>query len=306
MASPDTSHIRSSLYANLGIAVIKGIAAALTKSGAMLAESIHSAADATNQLLLLLGVHRSGKAPDATHPFGYGRALYFWSFIVALLLFSGGGVFSIYEGIHKLEHPEPITRWWIGAAVLGVALVIEGAATWGNIKEIRRRRGTTPFFTYLRSTKDSDLVVVFGENSAAVLGLLLALVALLVAVATNDPKWDAIGTILVGVVLIAVAIFLAKEVKALLVGEAADPAVVAAVRAAAERHPAVGRVDRVLTLQQGPGQVIVAIRVVVPATGSSAELLAALAAYEIDVRAAAPDIRWCFIEPAAERASAAL
>ncbi len=306
MASPDTSHIRSSLYANLGIAVIKGIAAALTKSGAMLAESIHSAADTANQLLLLLGVHRSGKAPDATHPFGYGRALYFWSFIVALLLFSGGGMFSIYEGIHKLEHPEPITRWWIGAAVLGVALVIEGAATWGNIKEIRRRRGTTPFFTYLRSTKDSDLVVVFGENSAAVLGLLLALVALLVAVATNDPKWDAIGTILVGVVLIAVAIFLAKEVKALLVGEAADPAVVAAVRAAAERHPAVGRVDRVLTLQQGPGQVIVAIRVVVPATGSSAELLAALAAYEIDVRAAAPDIRWCFIEPAAERASAAL
>jgi len=306
MASPDTSHIRSSLYANLGIAVIKGIAAALTKSGAMLAESIHSAADTANQLLLLLGVHRSGKAPDATHPFGYGRALYFWSFIVALLLFSGGGMFSIYEGIHKLEHPEPITRWWIGAAVLGVALVIEGAATWGNIKEIRRRRGTTPFFTYLRSTKDSDLVVVFGENSAAVLGLLLALVALLVAVATNDPKWDAIGTILVGVVLIAVAIFLAKEVKALLVGEAADPAVVAAVRAAAERHPAVGRVDRVLTLQQGPGQVIVAIRVVVPATGSSAELLAALAAYEKDVRAAAPDIRWCFIEPAAERASAAL
>lgn len=306
MASPDTSHIRSSLYANLGIAVIKGIAAALTKSGAMLAESIHSAADATNQLLLLLGVHRSGKAPDATHPFGYGRALYFWSFIVALLLFSGGGMFSIYEGIHKLEHPEPITRWWIGAAVLAVALVIEGAATWGNIKEIRRRRGTTPFFNYLRSTKDSDLVVVFGENSAAVLGLVLALVALLVAVATNDPMWDAIGTILVGVVLIAVAIFLAKEVKALLVGEAADPAVVAAVHAAAARHPAVGRVDRVLTLQQGPGQVIVAIRVVVPASGSSAELLAGLAAYEKDVRAGAPDIRWCFIEPAAEHASAAL
>lgn len=299
MAAHDTSHIRSSLYANLGIAVIKGVAAALTKSGAMLAESIHSAADSANQLLLLLGVHRSGKAPDATHPFGYGRALYFWSFIVALLLFSGGGLFSIYEGLHKLEHPEPITRWWIGAAVLGVALVIEGAATWGNVKEIRRRRGTTAFFDYLRSTKDSDLVVVFGENSAAVLGLLLALVALLLAVATGNPAWDAVGTILVGVVLIAVALFLAKEVKALLVGEAADPVITEAVHGVARRHPAIGRVDRVLTLQQGPGQVIVAVRVVVDPRGVAADLLAAIAAYEADLRAENPDIRWCFIEPAA-------
>lgn len=303
MKERDTSHIRQSFYANLGIACIKGVAAALTGSGAMLAESIHSAADTVNQLLLLLGVHRSSRVPDAAHPFGYGRALYFWSFVVALLLFSGGGVFSIYEGIHKLEHPEPITNWLVGAAVLVVALVIEGGATLSNIREINRRRGELNFLKFLRTTKDSDLIVVFGENSAAVAGLVFALAGLGLAVATDNPMWDAIGTILVGVLLIGVAIFLATEVKALLVGESADPTINEAALVVATRHPLIGKIDRILTLQQGPGQVILAIRVVVASGGSSDILLKALSAYESDLRASAPDIRWCFIEPALDSRS---
>lgn len=300
MHGPDTSHIRQSLIANSLIALVKGIAAFLTGSGAMLAESIHSGADTVNQLLLLLGVHRSSQVPDATHPFGYGRALYFWSFIVALLLFSGGGVFSIYEGIHKLNDPEPISNWVIGASVLAVALVIEGGATLSNIREINRRRNSVGFLGFIRTTKDSDLIVVFGENSAAVAGLLFALIGLLLAVATKNPMWDAVGTIFVGVLLIGVAIFLATEVKALLVGEAADASITQAAHDVAKRHPTIGSVDRVLSLQQGPGQVILAIRVVVPHGGSSDALVRAIADYEKDLRATAKDIRWCFIEPAHE------
>ena len=188
-----TSHIIQSLVANLVIACAKGVAAVFTRSGAMLAETLHSFADCGNQLLLLLGVRMSRRPPDDSHPLGYGRSLYFWSFMVALLLFSGGGVFSVYEGLHKLGHPEPVENPWVGVAILGFSLVLEGWATLGNVREMNRRRGETTFVQYLRDSKDSDLVVVFGENAAAVLGLVFALVALGLASVTGDPRWDAIG-----------------------------------------------------------------------------------------------------------------
>ncbi|MBK9262859.1 MAG: cation diffusion facilitator family transporter [Polyangiaceae bacterium] len=299
MSSEDhsTSHIVQSLAANLAIAVGKGVVAFITGSGALLAETLHSAADCGNQLLLLLGVNRARKPPDPSHPLGYGRALYFWSFLVALLLFTGGGVFSIYEGIHKLGHPEPVEKVHLGLGILGFSLLIEGGATISNIREMNRRRGSKPFFQYLRDTKDSDLIVVFGENAAATLGLVLASAALTAAYFTHDPKWDAIGSIAIGVVLVAVAVFLATEVKSLLLGEAADPEVDKAVRDTASAHPKIERVLHVITMQQGPGEVLVAVKVSFSTQTTFEEVCVAINEFETNLRKLRPDVRWCFVEP---------
>src|SRR5688500_8872138 len=280
MAS-DTGHIVQSLIVNSLIAVAKGVAAVITGSGAMLAETLHSSADCGNQLLLLLGVRQGRKPADAEHPLGYGRAVYFWSFMVALLLFMGGGMFSIYEGVHKLQHPAPVKDVTIGIVVLVFAIGLEGWATISNVKELNRRRGTIGFTRYIRQSKDASLVVVFGENSAAVLGLVLALAAIVVAKQTGDGRWDAVGSLAIGGVLIYVAIFLAREVKALLMGESADPAITAAIEEAAAAEPNVEKVLRILTLQQGPGEVIVAMKVQMRSGLESAnEVAAAINAFE--------------------------
>lgn len=293
----DTSLIVSSLVANLIIAVGKGVAAALTKSGTLLAEAIHSLADCGNQALLLFGVKRALRPPDAAHPLGYGRALYFWSFMVALLLFTGGGVFSLYEGLHKIRHPEPIARAWIGFVVLGGALLIEGWATLGNLRELKRRRGQTPLFRYLRSTKDSDLVVVFGENSAAVLGLGLAMAALALSVVTGDARWDGVGSLAIGVVLVGVAVFLAIEVKALLIGESADPELVRVVHEVVAEDARFEGVLQLVTVQQGPGEVVVAMKVKFASGLAVDEVCAAINEFERRLRARAPEARWVFVEP---------
>ena len=298
MSDSPTSHIIQSLVSNLVIAVSKGVAAVLSGSGAMLAETLHSFADCGNQLLLLLGVRQARRPPDAKHPQGYGRALYFWSFMVALLLFSGGGVFSIYEGLHKLEHPEPVSDITVGAIVLGISLLVEGWSTWANIKELNARGGDTGFFRYLSASKDSDLIVIFGENSAAVAGLVFALGAIVMARHTGDGRWDAVGSLLVGVVLVGVAVFLATEVKSLLVGESADPSVEVAVRQVAADDPNIVEVLRVLTIQQGPGEVVVAAKIRMrDGLMTADEVCRAINAFEVKVEAAAPDVRWLYIEP---------
>ncbi|MEW6433723.1 MAG: cation diffusion facilitator family transporter [Myxococcota bacterium] len=296
MAS-ETKHIFQSLAVNVAIALAKGVAAVVTGSGAMLAETLHSSADCTNQLLLLLGVKRAAKAPDAEHPLGYGRSLYFYSFIVALLLFSGGGVFSIYEGVHKLSHPEPVERPWLGLGILVFSLLLEGWATWGNLKEMKARRGDASLLRYLRDTKDSDLIVVFGENSAAVLGLTVALAAVLLAMVTGDGRWDAAGSIAIGLVLVSVAVFLGVEVKSLLIGERADPAVEAAVRAQVEVDPNIDALLRLITLQQGPGEVIVAMKVRLVPGLSGQQMVDAINAFEAALKVRRPEIRWSFVEP---------
>ena len=168
-----TGHIIQSLLVNVAIAAVKAVAAYFTKSGSMLAEALHSFSDCGNQILLLVGVRQARKPADEKHPFGYGRAVYFWSFMVAMMLFLGGGVFSIYEGIHKIREPEPVERVWLGVGILAVSLFLEGGACLSNIRELNKRRGKKAFMQYLKDTTDSDLVVVFGENSAAVLGLAL-------------------------------------------------------------------------------------------------------------------------------------
>jgi cation diffusion facilitator family transporter len=243
-------------------------------------------------------VKQARRPPDANHPLGYGRALYFWSFMVALLLFSGGGVFSIYEGLHKIQHPEPVGDILAGVIVLGLAFALEGYATLGNLREMKARRGATPLFRYLRETKDSDLVVVFGEIAAAVLGLVLAMGALVLARSTGDGRWDGAGSLAVGVVLVGVAIFLAKEIKSLLVGESADPAIDARARAIALADPHIDEILRMITVQQGPGEVVVALKVKMkPGLVTGGALCAAINAFESRLQAEIPEVKWSFVEP---------
>lgn len=297
MAGGGTAHITRALIANGAIAAAKGAAAVATGSGAMLAETIHSAADCANQGLLLLGLHRAKKPPTESHPLGYGRALYFWSFLVALLLFSVGGLFSIYEGAHKLMHPEPISRVWLAAGILGFSVLVEGWAMAQALAEINKRRGKSTIGQYLRDSKDSDLIVVFGEDAAAILGLSVALVAVLLAHFTGNPLWDAVGTISIGVVLIAVAVFLSIEVKSLLLGEAADPEIVRAVKSAVEADPNFSAAHEIITLQQGPGEVLVALKVSCDPKLPAGRLSEAINALEAKLRELRPEIRWIWVEP---------
>ena len=212
-----SKHIKQSLVVNLLITILKGVAAFMTKSGSMLAESIHSFSDCFNQILLLVGVKQSKKPADDNHPLGYGRSVYFWSFMVAMLLFSLGGMFSIYEGIHKIYHPETLENIFWGVSVLIFSIILESYAAYSNVIEINKRRKNKSFFKYLKETKDSDLVVVFGENSAAVVGLIIALIAIVISYYTGDPRYDGLGSLAIGIILVAVAIFLAKELKPLLI-----------------------------------------------------------------------------------------
>lgn len=292
-----TAHIIQSLAVNLAIAAVKAVAAFFTKSGSMLAEALHSFSDCGNQILLLIGVRQARKPPDPTHPLGYGRAVYFWSFLVALMLFLGGGMFSIYEGVHKIREPEPVERVWLGVGILAISLVLEGGATISNIKELNKRRGKKPFLKYLRDTTDSDLVVVFGENSAAVLGLTFAIIALALASTTGDGRWDGIGSVAIGVVLVGVAIFLAIEVSSLLLGEAADPEVEEIARKIVDEMPELERILNLMTMQQGPGEVLMHIKIAFLPTLTISEACRAINEFEERLRAARPEVRWVYVEP---------
>jgi cation diffusion facilitator family transporter len=292
-----TKHIIQSLVVNLIIAASKSVAAVFTHSGAMLAEAIHSFADCANQALLYMGVKQAERPADAKHPLGYGRSVYFWSFMVALLLFSVGGMFSVYEGIHKYAHPEPIENVMLGVGILVFSICLEGYATYSNVVEMNKRRGSKTFFQYLRQTKDSDLVVIFGENSAAVLGLVLALGFMLASYFTNDGRYDAIGSLLIGVVLIGVAIFLSIEVKSLLIGESADPLIEETARQAAIDHPDIKALINCITMQQGPGEVLVCVKIKCEPQLSALKVSQLINEFEAILRSKCPEVRWLYVEP---------
>jgi cation diffusion facilitator family transporter len=293
----NTSEVIKSLVVNAVIASSKGVAAVISGSGAMLAETLHSFADCGNQLLLLLGIKQSSRAPSPKHPLGYGRAMYFYSFVVSLLLFSGGGVFSIYEGVHKLKHPEAVGDIRLALGILAFSIVLEGWSTIGNLKAMKERRGSMPLFKYLRASKDSDLIVVFGENSAAVLGLTLAGIALIMAKQTHDGRWDAIGSLAVGIVLVGVAIFLAREITSLLLGESADPELESAIHKLAVDDPNVDQLIRLLTIQQGPNEIVAAMKLKFRGGLETDQLVDAINAFEVELKKRVPQVRWSFIEP---------
>ena len=297
MAKHSTSHIIQSLIVNLLIATSKGFAAFMTKSGSMLAETIHSFADCANQGLLLMGVKQANRPANKKHPLGYGRAVYFWSFMVAMLLFSIGGMFSIYEGVHKFQHPEPVDHIEWGIGILVFSLLLEGYATYSNIIELNKRRGSSGFFQYLRNTKDSDLVVIFGENSAAVFGLILAITALMTAYYTGDGRYDALGSLAIGIVLIAVAIFLSVEVKSLLIGESADENINLSVKSIIEDHPEILQLINLITIQQGPGEVLMCLKIKCKPNLTALEISNMINNFEKDIRKNNPEVKWIYIEP---------
>ena len=283
-------------FANLGIAITKGAAAIYTNSGSMLAEAIHSTADATNQVLLYIGLTQSAKPPTEEHPLGFGKATYFWSFVVALLLFTMGGLFSIYEGWHKLHEPEPLHDAWIALTVLGIAIVLESVSLAGCLREIGKIRRGRPFFDWLKHTRNAELVVVLGEDIAAEIGLVLAFVFVAAADQTGDTRWDAAGSIAIGVVLIVVALFITMRVKRLLVGRSAEPELERRLEELIAADDSIEELFNALTIQFGP-QVMLAAKIRMKAGMSVDHAVERINQLERQIKERFPEIGWCFIEP---------
>ena len=250
--------ILTALAANVGIAVAKFVAAGITGSSAMVTEGVHSLVDSTNHVLLLYGTKRSRKPADAIHPLGYGRELYFWSFVVAMLVFTLGAGVSVYEGVLHMLDPEPASDLPIAFGVLGVAGALEGWSTWEALKEFNQARGRKSILRALRDTKDAPTLIVLLENAGAMAGLAIAAGGLALAHATGNPLWDGAASVLIGLVLGATACLLLVEAKGLLIGEAADPELVEAIRLCAEAHDGVVKVAEVLTVHQAP-RIVVAV-----------------------------------------------
>lgn len=283
------------LGANLAIAVAKTGAAIFTGSSSMLAEAIHSYADSGNQGLLLLGMKRARQPPTPDYPLGYGKAVFFWSFIVALVLFSLGGLFSLYEGWHKLHATEPLSYAWVAVGILVFGIAAETVSLRACLHEVAKVQNGRSLWRWFRESRQSELVVILGEDLAALIGLVLALAAILITIATGDPMWDALGSMSIGIVLIVVAIGLAIEIKGLLIGQSTDPETEARLRGFLEKHPEVDSVLRLLTLQLGTS-LMVAVKVRMKAA-TAAELVAGINRAEKAVRAEFPEVQWLFFEP---------
>lgn len=291
------SVIFTALVANLFIAVIKFIVAFITYSSAMLAEAIHSSADTLNQILLLIGIKRGKRQPDSLHPFGFSSELYFWSFIVAIILFTAGAAFSIYEGIHKLSHPAPIENITYAFAVLIFSIFAEGAAFYKASKKVNRERGNISVFAYLRKTKKSELIVVFLEDLAAISGLSIALLLLFLQHITNILIFDGIASIIIGIILCAVAIFMGNETRSLLLGESADPKLIKQVTTIFETEESITHIIYIKSLQLGPEDILISVKAEFSHRLTAKEISTLINGIEKEIRSKFPDIKKIFIEP---------
>jgi cation diffusion facilitator family transporter len=289
--------ILAALVGNLLIAVTKGVAAAVTGSSAMLSESVHSLVDTGNEVLLLYGLKRAAKPPDDRHPYGYGRELYFWSFVVALLIFAVGAGVSVYEGVVHIRHPEPIEQVWINFVVLGLALVFEGVSWWFGWKAFSRVRRSRPIWDAFVASKDPTTFMVLFEDSAALAGIVIAAVATFLSWQLRLPWIDGTGSILIGLVLAFVAIVLARECKELLIGERAAPELSAAVRKTASEDPCVREVVDITTSQMGPDQVIATIAIRIDDTLQVPEVEQLIERIEDRIRSRYPQLFRIFIRP---------
>jgi cation diffusion facilitator family transporter len=294
--------IFAALTANLGIAVTKFIAFLLTGSSSILAESIHSVADSGNQLLLLVGGRRAARVATSLHPFGYGRQRYVYAFIVSIVLFSVGGLFALYEGWHKWLHPEPLGgAWaWMPVAVLIVSMGLEGYSFRTAIRESDRTRGSRSWVEFVRTAKAPELPVVLLEDAAALLGLVFALAGVGMTLVTGQGRWDAAGTLLIGVLLVLVAGVLAVEMNSLLIGEAATPEHVEAICRALVGG-GVSRVIHMRTMHLGPEELLVAAKIAVGPRATAVEVAEAIDDAELRVRAAVPIARVIYLEPDIDR-----
>ncbi|HEX7188292.1 MAG TPA: cation diffusion facilitator family transporter [Actinomycetes bacterium] len=297
-ASGGSKAIVAALVANLGIAVTKFIAFLLTGSSSMLAESIHSVADSGNQGLLLVGGRRARRAATPEHPFGYGRERYIYAFIVAIVLFSVGGLFALYEGWHKLQDPHPIDEWqWVPVVVLLAAIGMESFSFRTAIVESNHVRGDQSWVQFIRHAKAPELPVVLLEDLGALVGLVLALFGVGLTLATDDGTWDGVGTICIGVLLVVIAVVLALETKSLVLGEGATPDAVRRIEAALLADDAVERVIHMKTLHLGPDELLVAAKIAVRHDDSAADVARAIDAAESRIRDVEPLARAIYIEP---------
>ena len=293
-----TRAVVAALLANAGIAVAKFVGFLLTGSGAMLAESVHSVADSGNQGLLLLGGKKARKAPSAEHPFGYGRERYFWAFVVAIILFSVGGMFAIYEGIEKLRHPHELESVGIAIGILVFGLVLEGFSLRTAIVEADKiKDAQTSWWSFIRRSKNAELPVVLLEDLAAEIGLALAVVAVTIADITGEPRWDAMGTLVIGALLIVIAVILAIEMKGLLIGEAASRADQEKIVAAIEVEPSVTRLIHMRTQHIGPDELLVGAKIELVPDLSVVEASEAVNRIEASVRRSVPSARMLYFEP---------
>ena len=292
--------VLAALSANLGIAVIKFIAFAITSSTSMLAEAVHSVVDSGNQVLLLVGAKRSRRAATPAHPFGYGRDRYVYGFLVALMLFSAGGLFALYEGVQKIWHPHPVDSPIVAYVVLAIAIGLESYSLRTAIHESQPLKGDSNWIEFIRRAKVPELPVVLLEDVAALIGLVFALIGVSLAEITGNGRWDGIGTLAIGLLLITVACILVVETKSLLLGEAASPDKVAAI----VTNLAGQGIDRVIhlrTLHLGPEELLVAGKLAMPASSDLEGVAAAIDAAEARVRAAVPEARVIYLEPDVDR-----
>lgn len=284
------------LGANFAIFVAKSFAAFITGSGSMLAEAVHSLADCGNQCLLLFGMRQAKRPPSDAYPLGWGRALYFWSFLVAVLLFSVGGVFSIYEGVHKLTHPESLAWPWLALGVLVFAIVAESFSLRGCLVEVNKVRHGRSLWRWFRESRAAELLVIFGEDLAALLGLVLALLAVGATMVTGNPLFDALGTLAIGLLLVVMAVMLAREVKSLLIGEGVEPHRRDEMMTFLTARAEIDEVFNLVTLHMGP-EVMVSIKAKMAPMPSAVAMVQAINAVERDFKARFSDVRWSFFEP---------
>ncbi|MBG0813339.1 cation diffusion facilitator family transporter [Planomonospora sp. ID82291] len=304
-AGGGTKAIIAALAANLSIAAAKFVAFVFTGSSAMLAEGIHSVADSGNQALLLIGGKRAARARTPEHPFGYGRERYFYAFVVAVVLFTIGALFSLYEGWHKISHPEELRTPGWAFGVLIFAIVAEAFSFRTAIKESNLVRGDQSWVAFIRRSKSPELPVIVLEDLGALLGLIFALFGVTMAVVTGDPVWDGIGTLMIGALLAVIAVILAVETKSLLIGEGAGPEVENRISAALESTPEVSRVIHMRTLHLGPEEILVAAKIAVENDDTAAEIAKGIDEAEKRVREAVPEARVIYLEPDLYRTDAA-
>lgn len=304
-AGGGTKAIVAALLANAGIAVAKFVGFAITGSSSMLAEGVHSVADTSNQALLLVGQKTAQRRPTETHPFGYGRDRYFYSFVVALLLFTLGSVFAFYEGIHKLQDPEALTSPLVAVVILVVAIGLETWSFYTAISESRKVKGDASWWQFIRKAKQPELPVVLLEDAGALFGLVLALMGVGMTVITGDPIWDAIGTLSIGVLLGVIAITLIIETKSLLIGEGANPEVLDVI----VDELSTAKVDRVIHIKTqylGPEELLVAAKIALIPNLTVAQVAEAINDAEARVRARVPEARLIYLEPDLDRSEASL
>jgi cation diffusion facilitator family transporter len=295
MSSGSMKAVLYALSANAGIAVCKSVGAVMTGSGSLLAESLHSWADCTNQIMLMIGMKQAKKAPDVNHPMGYSKVGYFWSMLVGVLLFFMSGLFALYEGVEHLLHPEPLKYLWYSIGILAASVVLESFSLWGGLKESKEERGDKGLWAWFKSTRQSEMLVVVAEDIGALAGLAIALIFLILTAVTGNPMYDAIGTLGIGVLMVGIAFAVMSEVKDMITGESVGVEKEREIREFLESQPEIEKIMNLITIQWG-NDIMVATKAQMKPTGSEDGLIANINNVEERLQAKF-GVRWSFFEP---------